>query len=141
MASCFSAQELLEAEPQALNPAGLQLVDGSIGQFGRGARRDGDLEAESVGIVNEFINIFAAGRVTAGQDQVGQGIAEVDELLQETPALFGVELQRIGVRHGLGAAVFAGEAAGLRSSPGRPAWDFWKNRISEDHEPCGPCVE
>src|SRR5271157_2159395 len=107
----------VETESQALNAMLLQTRDGIVRQFRSGAGRDRNFQPQPRGIVNQRQNILTAKRITSRQDQVRQGIAKIHQLLQEELALLGIEFQRMRIGHGLGAAVFAGQAAGLGHLP------------------------
>jgi hypothetical protein len=48
---------------------------------------------------------------------VWEGIAKIEKLVKEALALFAVEFQGIRDGHGLGAAVLAGQTAGLGHLP------------------------
>src|ERR1700687_6039495 len=107
----------VEAESQALNSMRLELGDGVVGQLGSGARSNGNFQPEPIGVVDQRVNVFATEGIASGQNQVGKGIAEADYLAQKPLALFGVEFERMRRGHGLGAAVFAGQTAGLSHLP------------------------
>ena len=86
----------VEAQPQALDSMFFQLRDRVVGQFRRRARRDRNFQAQAVCVVDQFVDVVAAERITASQNEMWQGIAEPDQLLQEALALLGREFQGIG---------------------------------------------
>ncbi len=112
----FSAGSV-EAQAEALDPMLFELGDRVIGQQRRRTGSDRDFQSQAVGIVDQFIDVAAAEGIASGQDEMGEGIAESDQLLQEAPALLGRKLERIGIGHGFGAAVFACQAASLGHLP------------------------
>ena len=82
----------VEAQTEALDAMLLQFRDGVIGQFGRGTRRYRDFKSNSIGIFNQFKDIFAAQGIAAREDQVWQWISEADELIDKSLALLSGEL-------------------------------------------------
>ena len=114
----------VKAQAHTLDPMRFQFRDGVVGQLIGGGGSDGNFQAKAVGVVDQFIDIFAVERIAASQNDVRQWIAEFQKLVEEFLALFGAEFQRIGVGHGLSATVFAGESASLGHFPVDEHWIF-----------------
>ncbi len=112
----------IEAESQALNAMFFQLRNRFIGQFRRGARSHRNFEPQSVRVIDQFEDVFAAERIAASKDQMGEGIAETEKLLQEALALFRIQFEWIRSGHGFGATMLAGKSAGLSHLPIAKQW-------------------
>ena len=63
------------------------------------------------------IKAAAQQGISAGQDQLRQGLAELGNLAQELESFFYREFAGVWFGHSLGAAMPAGESAGLRHFP------------------------
>ena len=107
----------VQAEPQAFNRMLLQPHQHVAGEQGGGGGRDRNPDPEPAGFVDQVEQVLTRQRIAAGEDQLRQGLAELDDLSQKRDTLFEGQLAggRFGLR--LGAAVAASQGAGLRRFP------------------------
>ena len=101
--------------PSRTRPGFLHLENGFAGQQGRGAGRDRDLDALFGGIADQFEDVRALQRVAAGEDEDGH--LHVGDLVDQALAFGGGQLVGVGDGLGGGAAMLAGQVAGLRDFP------------------------
>ena len=105
----------VERDAEADQARLLELEDGFAGQQRRGRGGERNLDAFIRGVADQLKNILALHRVSAGEDKNRH--AHLGDLVDQRLA-FGVG-QFVGVGDGLGggAAVLAGQVAGLRDLP------------------------
>jgi hypothetical protein len=107
----------VEAEAEGGDAVVRERLEDLAGEGRGGGGRDGDVDAEAAGLVDEGQEIRALERVPAREDQGGHRVPELRDLAEEREALLVRELAGMGVRHGGGAAVAAGERTGLGHLP------------------------
>ena len=61
----------------------IQAGDGAAGQLGSSAGGDGDFKPQSPRVVDQDVDVLAAERIAASENQVWQRSAEVGELIEE----------------------------------------------------------
>src|ERR1051326_2234518 len=79
----------------ALNAGVLQLDQNSAPKRRSRGRRDRHADAETTGFVDDLEQILTGEGVAARKDQLGQRVAEVQDLAKQSRALFERELARV----------------------------------------------
>ena len=116
MASWRAAEEPSSERPTRVDAVGFELGEDFDGELGGGGGSDGDGEAEAAGFVDEVVDVGALQRIAAGEDEVRLGVEGCD-LAEQGEALGVGELVGMRGGDGFGAAVAAGERAGLGHLP------------------------
>ena len=116
----------VEADRRDLDARGAHRCDPLVGQERRHARREGDRKPQRAGMLEQAVQAGTLEHVAAGCDEHRPRRSEAGRRVEQPPCLGVVELAGRGTGDRLGAAVAAGEPAGLR-------------RLPEDED--RPCVE
>ena len=105
----------VERDAEADQAGFLELEDRLAGEQGGGRGSERDLDTFACGVANQLEDVLAFQRVSAGEDEDGN--VHLGDLVDQRLALGVIEL--VGVGDGLsgGAAVLAGQVAGLCDLP------------------------
>ncbi len=107
----------VEAQRDRLDPGRLERREALPRQVGGHRRRERGADPAIRGGPDELLEVRAAERVAAGEDDMRQRVAEAEDPVEEPLPLVGRQLERAPLGLGRGAAVAAGEAAGQRCLP------------------------
>ena len=107
----------IETQAKTFNAVFLQSQQNVAREGGGGGGRDGNADAQATRFVDQIVQVLALERIAAGEDQLGQRIAKFGDLTQKSHAFLESELHGMRLRDGGGAAMAAGQGAGLRHLP------------------------
>ena len=105
----------VQADRHAGDAGFFELVDGFGGEQRRGAGRDVGAQADLDGVADQVVEVGPLERIAAGEHH--QGLAEGADLVEQAIALLGRQFFRVALGLGRGAAMYAGEVAGLGHFP------------------------
>jgi len=106
----------VERESERVDARFLEFGEDLNSEVGGGCGRDGDGQAKATCLGDDCKQVPALQRIAAGQNQVGLGV-EGGDLLQQAHAFAVGQFLRMRGGNSLGAAVAAGQRAGLRHLP------------------------